>query len=735
MTHFSRRDFLKVGAAGTATVILAGCQSHERWVELEPYVRAPEEQVAGVANWYASTCRLCPAGCGIVVRVMNGRAVKIEGSPDHPVNRGKLCARGQAGLHLLYNPDRVTGAVRQEKRGERKFKPIHWNEGINTLVERLEFAGDKVAVWIGGTTPGHVVDLFTRFTDAIGAPPPVRYDLYTGFHGYHALAHHSETVFERGGLPTYDLGRADAIFSFGADFLGTWLSSTGYGIKYGQFRSQEFGKRGYLVQFEPRMSTTGAVADRWVPVLPGADALVAQALVTLIAEEKLGSPERVERAKALAGDVDVESAAAACETSVEELVKLARVFATADHPIAIPGSALTGQNNGMEAIAAVQALNIVAGSGGMMLGGLMPLSEQPAADLVGLTLSPYADAQTLIDRMINGDVYMLLVHGANPAYDLPQETGFVDALENVSYIVSFNPMVDETTRWADLVLPDRTYLEGWGYVIPAPVVGGLPTVSSQQPVVPPLYDVHSTADVLLTVTKGFPAAAQALPWTDEVAFLKEIITALPAGAAGGEDADVRWARYLQTGGWWPESAPGETAPPPAVNEPVAVAPTEYQGDENDYPYHLYLYMPVALSDGSGANSPWLQGTPDPMTTISWQTWAEINPKTAKELDVENGDVVTITSPYGELKVPVYVYPAVRPDTVAIPLGQGHSDYGRYARKRGHNPLKLIGSQTDASGDYLAWSTVRVSIKRTGDHKTLALFESTIEPEEFVHDPV
>ncbi len=119
MTTFTRRDFLKIGAAGTATAILAGCaQENERWVKLEPYVRAPEEQLAGIPNWYATTCRMCPAGCGIIVRIMNGRAVKIEGNPEHPVNRGKVCARGQAGLQLLYNPDRVTGAVQQEERGE-----------------------------------------------------------------------------------------------------------------------------------------------------------------------------------------------------------------------------------------------------------------------------------------------------------------------------------------------------------------------------------------------------------------------------------------------------------------------------------------------------------------------------------------------------------------------------------------------------------------------------------------
>ncbi|MBN1963207.1 MAG: molybdopterin-dependent oxidoreductase [Anaerolineae bacterium] len=727
MTNLTRRDFLKISAAGTATAVLAGCQSSERWVTLEPYVRAPEEQLAGVANWYASTCRLCPAGCGIVVRVMNGRAVKIEGNPEHPVNRGKLCARGQAGLQLLYNPDRIPQAVRQAKRGERKFEPAHWNEAINTLYEKVNGAGSKVAVWVGSSTSGHLIDLFHRFTETLGAPAPIRYDLYAGFHGYHALASANEALFNRAELPVYDLGQADAIFSFGADFLGTWLSATAYNFDYGRFRSQSFGKRGLLVQFEPRMSITGAAADRWVPVQPGAETLVAQAIARLIADEEFGTPERVERAAALAVEVDIEAAAAACELSVENLAALARVFATAEHPVAIPGGALAGRNSAAEAIAAIQALNIIAGTMGEPGGMALP-AALPVENLVPPANSSFADVQDMIEQMRSGEIEVLLVHGANPAYDLPEAAGFMDAIKNVPFVASFSPLVDETAAWADLILPDRVYLEGWGYEVVAPSVGGLPVISSQQPVVPPFRDARATADVLLTISKGIPAAAQALPWEDEVAYIKAIITGLPDGAAGGQDDEVRWARFLQFGGWWPVSPPETPAPEATVSEPIEVAPVQFQGDEDTYPYFLYPYMSVLLGDGRGASLPWLQGAPDPMTTISWQTWVELNPETARKLEVENSDIVRVTSPHGTIEVPVYIFPAIRPDTVAIPIGQGHTDSGRYARERGANALGLIG-------DDLAWSTVRVKIEKTGDRKSLAVFESTIEAPEQIHSPV
>src|SRR5512136_1914639 len=208
-SKISRRNFIKLGLVGTATAaVLSGCKWPKRWVILEPFVKPPEEQLAGQATWYASTCRMCPAGCGIIVRVMNGRALKIEGNPLHPLNQGKLCARGQAGLQLLYDPDRLSGPVVQAARGSRQFQNISWNKAINTLYAKLQDAGSSVAVWLGSTTSGHLYDLFSRFTKAIGAPDPLVTDLYTEINGYAAQANDGNTLFGQRGLPVYDISQA-----------------------------------------------------------------------------------------------------------------------------------------------------------------------------------------------------------------------------------------------------------------------------------------------------------------------------------------------------------------------------------------------------------------------------------------------------------------------------------------------------------------------------------------------
>ena len=719
--RIGRRDLLKIGAASAMAAALGGCEFPRPWVQLEPYVRPPEEQVAGGGTWYASTCRQCPAGCGIIVRVLNGRAVKIEGNPQHPLNEGKLCPRGQAGLQDLYNPDRLQGPVRQAVRGSRQYQAITWEQAIADLRAGLAQAGSSLVVWADQTISGHLLDLFGRLTAALGAPPPLVFDLYTALSGYAALSSADALLFGRAALPAYGVEEADVVLSFGAGFLSTWLSTTHYGVAFGSFRQRPLGQRGYLVQFEPRSGPEAAKADLWVRLHPGTEALVAQALARLIADAGEGPPDRVARARAWAPAVDPAAISAMSGVPLEDLRRLASTFVTAGRPLAIPGAALTGHGDAVAQAAAVQVLNVIAGAAGLGIS-----SGPPAEGLLTAVVAPYGRVQRLVERMRAGQVGALLVWGAaNPAYALPPALGFVDALKQVPLVVSFRPIVDETAVWADLVLPDRTYLEAWGYDVVEPSFG-MPLVDSQQPVVQPLYNTRATGEVLLEVARGIPVAAAALPWPDELAFLRERIAALPAGVSNGLGGEVRWARFLQHGFWQLAPGPAALEAPQARLQPVMVPAPSFQGAAGEFPFFLYIYMPVLLSDGRGADKPWLVGSPDPMTTLMWQTCAEIETNTAIKLGVTYGDIVRITSPYGEVEVPVYVLNSVRPDTIAIAAGLGHSALGRFAGEEaeGPNPMALVGAGADASGASMAWANIRVRVARTGRRVALAKFEDT-----------
>jgi anaerobic selenocysteine-containing dehydrogenase len=722
----SRRDFLKIG--GGATVV-AGFAHRARQLILEPYVQPPEEELPGVATWYSSTCRQCPAGCGIIVRVINGRAKKIEGNPLHPLNQGKLCARGQAGLQVLYNPDRLKNAVLQTGgRGSLKFEPLYWSEAIDILAEKLESvsAPNRVA-FLGGLMPSHLYVLITRLLDSLGAQSPIIYDLHSALEGRRSAVQLSENIFGAPELPIYDIANAEVIFSFGANFLETWMSPVAQSHAYGTMRQGQFGGRGFLVQFEPRLSATAASADEWVPLRPGVEGYVALALGRIIVEERLGQAGSHRQYADLYQNIDIREMADASQVSVDDLNRLARIFADADQAIAIPGGGLAGQQNGLASMLAIQSLNLLVAQIGKV-GGVFLSQPGPTAAFRQTPKADSFDSVTeLTERMKSGELDLLLVYGANPVYELPDSTGFAEAIARVPYVISFSPFIDETAVRADLILPDHTYLESWGYEVPAPGAAK-PAVSSQQPVVRPLYDTRSTGDVLIAVANrlGEPAALS-LPWTDEVAFLQEHAVELHGSSLGAYDANTPnsfWALWRQYGGWWTEKdISREPNLTPIVQEPLPVSEPNYSGDEQDYPFHLLPYPSIALSDGRGANLPWLQGAPDPMTTASWGTWVELNPETADSLGVHDNDIVRVISPHGELEAPVVIYPGIRPDVVAIPVGQGHDHFGQFAQRRGSNPISLIAAITDPNSGSLAWGATRVRIEPTGQQKTLARLES------------
>ena len=727
-TKLSRRNFLKLAAlsTGASACVPVGHQLASR---LEAPTHPPEETLPGMATWYSSTCRQCPAGCGIVVRTVNGRAKKIEGNPNYPLNQGRLCARGQAGLQVLYNPDRLRNAVQQTGgRGSRQFEPLYWDNALEHLLQKLQNTQPARIAFLGGLMPDHLYLLVQRWLEALGAPPLVRFNLQAMFDGRSTTAKAAETLFGSSQLPVYDIANSDVIFSFGANFLETWQSPVAYSRAFGEFRQGQAGGRGFFVQFEPRLSATAASADEWIPLRPGSDGLVALALGRIIIEQGLGKVGVFGQEEAsLYRDVDVGAIAQASEIPVEALVRLANLIASADRPVAIPGGYPLGHQNGYAAYQDIHGLNLILRRFGQH-GGVY-LSQPSPADTLPGSPSPdsFQSVQALIDQMNAGKVDLLLFHGANPVYELPVAAGFVEALSNVPFVVSFNPFVDETATYSDLILPDHTYLESWGYQVASPSADR-PAISNQQPVVQPLYDTRATSDIILTLAAEMGGeVAEALPWASEILFLEDSSGALFGSSLSPYTAKTSgefWTAWRQNGGWWSErELRFEPEPVGFFDQSLPADAPSFQGDSQEYPFYLYPFSGLGLSDGSLANLPWLQELPDPMTTASWQTWVEINPDTAEKLGVEDNDVVKVISPYSEIEAIVVLYPGIRPDMIAIPVGQGHADYGQYAEGRGSNPLDLLAPISDPHTGTLAWGATRVRIEPTGQKYPLARLES------------
>ena len=302
--RISRRKFIQLGALTGTAMAVSGCTINlQRSETIEPYVIPPEESLPGENVWYATTCRMCSAGCGIIVRVSNGRARKIEGNPLHPLNAGKTCARGQAGLQYLYNPDRLRNAVRNEARGSGsgstdpfgkryglKATAIYWDEAIDELASRIGSARPGAVAFYGSQIDDGLGAVVAPFLQALGAPAPVFYDNEGAYAGRSTLARLTGQYFGAGpALPFFHLSTSDIVYSFGANLLDGGLSMVAYSRSFGEMRGGALGKRGYLVQFEPRLSATGAVADEWIPIPPGTEGQVALAIGRIMIDEGLGN--------------------------------------------------------------------------------------------------------------------------------------------------------------------------------------------------------------------------------------------------------------------------------------------------------------------------------------------------------------------------------------------------------------------------------------------------------------
>ncbi len=484
-----RRTFLQLGGLTAAVAALAGCKSANE--KLIPYLIPPDEGVTpGIANYYASSCRSCPAGCGILVRESEGRAKKIEGNPEHPVNRGKLCGRGQAALQELYHPDRIPQPLKRSgPRGSGAFTKISWEEALTLLVGQLTSlqqskATDRLAL----LTPelrGTLAELTMRFIRSYGSTNHVSYELL----GPDWLRAANLKSFGQQSLPYYDISETQYLLSFGADFVESHLSPVQYGYAFGRMRQGRDTVRGHFTYVGGRLSLTAASADRWMPAKPGSEGALALGMARLILAESL-----CDRASIAANGLHVETlmqglkaydlGRVAEETGLAQqaIAEVAREFATTRPSLAMAGEAVAFQSNGPESVRAVQLLNVLVGNMNHT-GGIYPDHGSPDGPT-----SSFDELFSLIQKMGAGNIQIAMIYG-DPVHSFLRQRSFQDALSKVPFIVSFSSLMDDTALMADLILPDHAALESWGDVIPlAGTREGV--IGLMQPVVTPVFDTR-----------------------------------------------------------------------------------------------------------------------------------------------------------------------------------------------------------------------------------------------------
>ena len=754
----TRRNFLAwAGLSAVGAVACEGFGIRHGEFDIQSPVRLPEDLVKGRDNWYATLCRNCATGEGIVVRVMEGRAKKVEGNPAYPVNRGKHSPSCEAGLQALYHPDRIPRPLqRNGPRGLGQFTELPWPDALDILRQRLEERGDAMLM-ITEPLRGHLGTVVDRFAGALGGR-------HLGFESLDVNTYRSavKNVFGQDLLPDFDLEHTQFLLSFGADFLSTWVSPIRWGLGYGEFRQGEGRKRGEFYQVDPRFSMTAANADKWLPIRPGWEGHLALSLAYVIIAENRQAPG-VDVAALTGGrgaaalepfrpDVLADRIFLAENLRGEEVVEtirhLAKEFATNTPSLAIGGGSTGAHSNGLFNLEAIYALNYLVGSvgteGGIRFNPDSPLEDVPAGSQAG-TLSEWGD---VVRDLAGGKTRLLLLHQADPVHGLPGSVRF-DALpgsarfrealteSNDLFIVSFSPFLDDTSALADLILPDRVYLEDWGDDIPEPGPG-YQVLGFQQPVVNPLNDLEpqSFPDILLAMAQELGKETE-LPWPKYQDLLREgsdALFSLSRGSIQASSADEFWNKLLQRGGWWDEGATGpqSVAPPDGLFSRIASKAKEPQfsgAGSSAGTFYLTPFAHNSLLDGRNAHLPWLQAAPDPLTTITWQTWVEISDQDAKAMGVKEGDIILIESTAGSIRVLAYPTPAVPPGTVSVPLGQGRRHGSEYATDRpgreSSNVMEVLEpSQVEGTGA-LAWANTRVRLSKTGDSVKVSKFEGIV----------
>ena len=453
-------------------------------------------------------------------------------------------------------------------------------------------------------------------------------------------------------------------------------------------------------------------ADLWIPTRPGTEYAVGLGILRAILDNNLAPGLPADRRAALASmvsdwPVDKAAATAGCDPGLIETV--AKRFAGAARPLAIAEGLSQCLPNATETAVAANLLCTIKPAA---------LSAIDFNRESSYTLSARAEeVKTLADRMRSGEVDVFVFRGVNPVFSLPKSWDFAGAMKSVPLVVGFSPAIDETSALAHLVLPTNYSFESWGDYSPRPGVTGF-----MQPVMGPVFNTRQMGDILISTGKKVKGE-DSFPFKDFYDALQGYWTRISA-EAGIESFDTFWQNLIMQGGYWPEQSGAAQAlslPVPSFNFP--------EPEQHRAAPPLVIYPTVQFYDGRMANHLWVQEIPDPMTQVTWGGWLEIHPETAGKLNLKKGDLLQVKTSYGTIRIPALPIYTVPEGVVAIPVGQGHSGFGRFASGLPANPFELLAPDIDPVSGAIQRQELNPEIKKTGGTFVIANTDGSF----FQHD--
>ncbi|MCL2011422.1 MAG: TAT-variant-translocated molybdopterin oxidoreductase [Cystobacterineae bacterium] len=685
----SRRDFFKLmGLSGAA--VLAACQRGPEQ-QILPFTQKPDELTPGASLWYASVCGACSAQCGLLAKSRDGRPIKMEGNAQHPVSQGALCATGQAAVLGLYDANRARGPSQPPW-------TISWGEVDSLTAEALKKAeaeGKAIRVILPWCTGPSEEAALARFLRKYPLAKAVRYDASGELD---ALARATEVLFGSRQLPEFLIDQARCVVSFGADFLGSWLSPVGFSRQYAKARdiegkkdtesqkcmagqkciASEEERRSMLrhIQVESTLSLTGACADIRYAIKPSAMLPVLAALLRKLAPTSVSEPV----VQAALSPLDTQLPAGFSDKKLARLVS--ELKAAGPKALVLYG----GDEPGVQLLALLCNL---------------------ALQNSGITVR-FGTARKLDDKALLFDEFLAelaakkvgaaLFLGVNPVYAHPQGAQLGESLKGL-FSLSTADRLDETASLCSVHAPESHWLESWSDAQP---LHGTWAVS--QPLISPLFDTRSRIASLLAWA-GEPKSDYEFVrsfWEKEI---------YPGNTAPFQ---LFWEEVLRRG-IWHKSKASKSLPSMEAAHVSKLEELVRLSKVSPSPTELLVHPSLYLRNGEHANNAWLQELPDALSKTVWTNYAAVGKTQAEEWGVRDGDEIKLQVEGRFVHIPVLCLPGVPHGVVAVSAGYGRTSAGKVGNNLGANiaPLAIASlSATRRAG-------AAVDVSKTGAHKELA----------------
>mgnify|MGYP003663022558 FL=1 len=636
----TRRDFLKMMGFSVAAASLAACEAPVR--KAIPYVNKPVDINPSVPNYYASTFSKGGDYASIVVKTREGRPIKIDGNKLSPITNGGTNAIVEGSVLSLYDDARL-------KAPQIAGKSVEWAAIDGELPAKLKSAGSIKIISNTILSPG-TNRAINAFAEQMGNVELITYDPLSNY----GITKASETYYGSSILPSYHFEKANVIVSFGADFLGSWISPIEFARQYAKGRkiSKENPNMSRHFQFESTLSLTGSNADYRTPITASQSGLAVLALYNLIAK-KAGV-----------------SSAAGASVEINHLAKAANeLWANKGASLVVSGS------NDPNVQVVVHAINELLGNNGNTVDFQTPAFFRKGDD---------NRMKQFVAELNAGKVGAVIFYNCNPVYDFGGGQEIAAGISKAKVSVSTSEVKDETAALVQYLAPDHHFLESWNDFNPKKGVYSL-----AQPVISPLFNTRQATESFLKWSGNNTSYYDFLRQDWEASFV-----------ARGIEGDFQsfWDKCLHDGIYIMDGASedGEITVIEATGDIAASASAigksyNAQGSGAE----LIVYTKVGIGSGAFANNPWLQEMPDPISKATWDNYLTVSQKWANENGLKMSEGATklanVSANGQTFTVPVLVQPGQADGTFGLALGYGRTAAGRVADGVGVNAYALLNA--------------------------------------------